>query len=142
MSNFEFLKNTKEYALFAPAVMEAERVYASAPAMCAVGCRKALELAVKWVYSADNTMQMPYKDNLQSLIHEPSFRFSVDYNTWGKLPCIVMMSLLERKQSCNSPSLLAYWPKSLLRIRSRISGCTQNSSLSGFSFSKIPFSVV
>jgi|GEM_PF-4600362 len=30
MSNFEFLKNTKEYALFAPAVMEAERVYASA----------------------------------------------------------------------------------------------------------------
>ena len=25
MSNFEFLKNTKEYALFAPAVMEAER---------------------------------------------------------------------------------------------------------------------
>jgi type I restriction enzyme R subunit len=66
MSNFEFLKNTKEYALFAPAVMEAERVYASAPAMCAVGCRKALELAVKWVYSADNTMQMPYKDNLQS----------------------------------------------------------------------------
>lgn len=74
MSNFEFLKNTKEYALFAPAVMEAERVYASAPAMCAVGCRKALELAVKWVYSADNTMQMPYKDNLQSLIHEPSFR--------------------------------------------------------------------
>ena len=42
MSNFEFLKNTKEYALFAPAVMEAERVYASAPAMCAVGCKKAL----------------------------------------------------------------------------------------------------
>lgn len=91
MSNFEFLKNTKEYALFAPAVMEAERVYASAPAMCAVGCRKALELAVKWIYSADNTMQMPYKDNLQSLIHEPSFRFSVDYNTWGKLPFIVIM---------------------------------------------------
>ena len=94
MSNFEFLKNTKEYALFAPAVMEVERVYASAPAMCAVGCRKALELAVKWVYSADNTMQMPYKDNLQSLIHEPSFRFSVDYNTWGKLPFIVKLGNL------------------------------------------------
>ena len=25
MSNFEFLKNTKEYALFAPAVVEAKR---------------------------------------------------------------------------------------------------------------------
>lgn len=53
-----------------------------------------------------------------------------------------VMSLFERKQSYNSPSLLAYWPKSLLRIKLRISGCTQNSSLSGFSFSKIPFWVV
>lgn len=94
MSNFEFLKNTKEYALFAPAAIEAERVYTSTPAMCAVGCRKALELAVKWVYSADTTMQMPYKDNLQSLIHEPSFRFAVDYNTWGKLPFIIKLGNL------------------------------------------------
>ena len=59
--------------------------------MCAVGSRKALELAVKWVYSADNTMQMPYKDNLQALIHEPSFRFTVDHNTWGKLPFIIKL---------------------------------------------------
>lgn len=57
MSNFEFLKNTKEYALFAPAVMEAERVYASAPAMCAVGCRKALELAVSYRITCNNGNQ-------------------------------------------------------------------------------------
>lgn len=94
MSNFKFLKNTKDYALFAPAAIEAERVYTSAPAMCAVGCRKALELAVKWVYSADTTMQMPYKDNLQSLIHEPSFRSAIDCNTWGKLPFIIKLGNL------------------------------------------------
>ena len=94
MSNFKFLTNKKEYALFAPAAIEAEKVYASAPAMCAVGCRKALELAVKWVYSADKTMQMPYKDNLQALIHEPTFRFAVDYNTWGKLPFIIKLGNL------------------------------------------------
>lgn len=94
MTNFEFLKNRKEYALFATAAIEAEKVYSSSPAMCAVGCRKALELAVKWVYSADNTMQMPYKDNLQSLIHEPTFRFAVDYNTWGKLPFIIKLGNL------------------------------------------------
>ena len=74
MSNFDFLKMKKEYELFAPACVEAEKIYASAPAMCAAGCRKALELAVKWIYSADKTMKMPYKDNLQSLIHEPPFR--------------------------------------------------------------------
>lgn len=94
MSNFAFLKEKKEYALFASAAIEAEKVYVSAPAMCAVGSRKALELAVKWVYSADNTMQMPYKDNLQALIHEPTFRFAVDYNTWGKLPFIIKLGNL------------------------------------------------
>ena len=92
--NFSFLSPKTEYALFAPACMEAEKIYASAPAMCAVGCRKALELAVKWVYAADKTMKMPYKDNLQSLIHEPSFRFAVDSNTWGKLPFIIKLGNL------------------------------------------------
>lgn len=94
MSNFGFLKEKEEYALFADAAIEAEKVYGSAPAMCAVGCRKALELAVKWVYSADNTIEMPYKDNLQSLIHEPTFRFAVDYKTWGKMPFIIKLGNL------------------------------------------------
>ena len=94
MPNFSFLEQNPEYALFAPACTEAEKIYTSAPAMCAVGCRKALELAVKWVYAADNTMKMPYKDNLQSLIHEPTFRFAMDYNTWGKLLFIVKLGNL------------------------------------------------
>lgn len=94
MPNFFFLQAKTEYALFTSACIEAEKIYTSAPAMCAVGCRKALELAVKWVYAADKTMKMPYKDNLQSLIHEPSFRFAVDYNTWGKLPFIIKLGNL------------------------------------------------
>ena len=94
MSNFSFLQTKSEYTMFAPATIEAERVYAASPAMCAVGCRKALELAVKWVYAADSTMQMPYKDNLQSLLHEPSFRFAVDRATWGKLPFLVKLGNL------------------------------------------------
>lgn len=61
---FSVLSQKTEYALFAPACMEVEKIYTSVPTMCAVGCRKALELAVKWAYSADKTMKMPYKDNL------------------------------------------------------------------------------
>ena len=91
MTNFSFLKEKPTYALFAPACIEAERIFAASPAMCAVGCRKALELAVKWVYAADTSMEMPYRDNLQSLLHEPSFRFAVDRNTWGKLPFIAKL---------------------------------------------------
>ncbi len=94
MTNFGFLAKINEYKMFSAAAMEAEKVYATSPAMCAVGCRKALELAVKWVYSADNTITMPYKDNLQSLIHEPSFRFALDIQTWGKLPFIIKLGNL------------------------------------------------
>ena len=91
MSNFEFLKQNKQYTLFCDAAVEAEEVCNTAPAMCAIGCRKALELAVKWVYSADNTMKMPYRDNLQSLIHEPCFKDALDKNTWQKLPAIIKL---------------------------------------------------
>ena len=94
MANFTFLTTQPQYSLFAAAAMEAERVYYTSSAMSAVGSRKALELAVKWVYSADTTMQMPYKDNLQALIHEPSFRFSVDHKTWGKLPGMIKVGNL------------------------------------------------
>lgn len=94
MQNFSFLQTQNEYSLFTPAALEAEKVLSTSPAMCAIGCRKALELAVKWVYSADTTMRMPYKNNLQSLIHEPTFRYAVDNDTWGKLPFIVRLGNL------------------------------------------------
>lgn len=93
-ANFEFLQGQQEYRLFADACLEAERVLGTSPAMAAIGSRKALELAVKWVYSADNTITMPYKDNLQSLIHEPTFRFAMDHQTWGKLPYIIKLGNL------------------------------------------------
>jgi len=38
MSNFSFLATKQEYTLFSSACVEAEKIYASAPAMCAVGC--------------------------------------------------------------------------------------------------------
>jgi len=93
-ANFEFLRDKFEYKLFSQACIEAERVLVTSPAMAAIGCRKALELAVKWVYSADNTMKMPYKDNLQALIHEPTFKFAVAKQTWDKLPYIIKLGNL------------------------------------------------
>ncbi len=94
MPNFSFLENKKEYALFAPACMEAEKIYAAVPAMCAAACRKAMELAVKWVYSADTSVNVPYKDNLASLLHEPSFRDLMERGTWQKLLYILKLGNL------------------------------------------------
>ena len=91
MSNFEYLSTIPEYRLFAAAAIEAEKVYKTSAAMCALGTRKALELAVKWVYAADETIQEPYRDNLMSLIHEESFRFSMERGTWVQLLYIVRL---------------------------------------------------
>ena len=93
-ANFEFLQEQAEYCLFSGACIEAERVLSTSPAMAAVGSRRAFELAVKWVYSADNTITLPYKDNLQSLIHEPSFKFAMGNQTWSKLPYIIKLGNL------------------------------------------------
>lgn len=84
--NFDFLKEQGAYyELFADACIEAEKIFAASPAMCAVGCRKALELAVKWVYAADSSISMPYKDNLASLLHEYSFKECLDERVWRPL---------------------------------------------------------
>lgn len=93
-TNFEYLKNKPEYILFSDTCIEAEKIYNSSPSVCAFCCRKALELAVKWVYSADNTIKMPYRENLQSLIHESSFRNALDTETWKKLPYIIKLGNL------------------------------------------------
>ena len=92
MPNFTFLTHKPEYAIFAAACVEAENIFPVSPALCAAGCRKALELAVKWVYAADKMITMPYRDNLQSLIHERTFREAMGNDeTWRKLPLVVKL---------------------------------------------------
>ena len=94
MSNFGFLADKKEFSPFAKAAIDAENIFDQSPALCAVGCRKALELAVKWVYAADDDVHMPHRDNLQSLIHEPSFKDFMPEMTWLKLKGIVRVGNL------------------------------------------------
>lgn len=59
MSNFDFLNGRQEFSLFAASAVEAEKVFATSSAMCVIGCRKALELAVKWVYTVDKGYRLP-----------------------------------------------------------------------------------
>jgi Type I site-specific restriction-modification system, R (restriction) subunit and related helicases len=54
--------------------MEAESSIAANPYATAILSRRALELAVKWVYSSDSYLELPYQDNLSSLIHDRTFR--------------------------------------------------------------------
>ncbi|OFI07636.1 type I restriction enzyme EcoKI subunit R [Clostridium acetireducens DSM 10703] len=72
-TNFEFLKFKKEFNSFSNACIEAEKSILVSPATCAILSRRALELAVKWVYSFDEDLILPYQDNISSLIHNGSF---------------------------------------------------------------------
>ena len=89
MPNFDFLNGRQEFSLFAASAVEAEKVFATSSAMCVIGCRKALELAVTWVYTVDNGIQAPYKDNLSALIHEYTFKKQLPPLLFGKIKGIV-----------------------------------------------------
>ena len=73
-TNFDFLVQTDRFKDFAMQAAEAERSIAISPSTAAILSRRALELAVRWVYVHDDALTMPYRDNISSLIHEYSFR--------------------------------------------------------------------
>lgn len=73
-TNFDYLLDKKEYADFALQAVEAEKSIAISPATCAILSRRALELAVRFVFSYDADLKLPYQDNVSSLIHERTFR--------------------------------------------------------------------
>lgn len=77
-SNFHFLKDKPQYRAFSKACFEAEKGLVVSPAVSAIQSRRALELAVKWVYSFDSAVKVPYQDNLSSLIHDPNFLGIID----------------------------------------------------------------
>ncbi|MCL1876383.1 MAG: DEAD/DEAH box helicase family protein [Synergistaceae bacterium] len=74
MTNFDFLKSDPQFAAFADTAAQAELVLPISPAFCASGCRTALEFAVKWLYSADESLSKPYDDRLASLVESEDFR--------------------------------------------------------------------
>jgi type I restriction enzyme, R subunit len=90
-SNFAFLKEKKQFASFANACFEAENSLLVSPSVCAITSRRALELAVKWLFSFDNDLKLPYQDNLSSLIHEPTFLSIIDQDLLPLLKYIVKL---------------------------------------------------
>lgn len=74
MTNFDFLLKDPQFEPFAEAAVSAERALSIAPDLCATACRRALEFAVKWVYSVDGSLTQPYEDKLVTLISTEDFK--------------------------------------------------------------------
>lgn len=75
MSNFAFLQ--LEWGLVFEAASKAESTANSDARTSCFYSRRALELAVAWLYKHDKSFKLPYQDNLSALIHEPTFRQGV-----------------------------------------------------------------
>src|SRR5512139_1060030 len=75
MSNFTFLK--AEWPDLFEAAAKAEALTCSDARGSCFYARRALELAVAWLYKHDAALKLPYQDHLSALIHEPTFRQSV-----------------------------------------------------------------
>ena len=85
MTNFDFLLSDPQFAPFARAAVAAEKIYFIDPGTCAVGCRRAMEFAVKWMYSVDTGLVKPFDDRLVNLLGTEEFRDIVGKDLWRRL---------------------------------------------------------
>jgi type I restriction enzyme R subunit len=75
-SNFGFLRAT--WPDIATEAVNAEQSAAADPRTACFYARRALEVAVHWMYEADTSLRRPYKDDLSAMLFEPSFQSTVD----------------------------------------------------------------
>ena len=78
VTNFDFLKDIPQFAAFADVAVAAEKILMIDPEASVMNCRRAMEFAVKWMYSVDDMLVMPYQDKLVSLLNTEEFKGIVD----------------------------------------------------------------
>lgn len=74
MTNFDIFTSTLQFESFASVAVSAEKILHIDPSACVLNCRRAMEFAVKWMYSVDKALVMPYQDTLVSLMNTEDFR--------------------------------------------------------------------
>ena len=85
MANFDYLKEEPRFEAFSDVAISAEKLYNIDPAASVINCRRAMEFAVKWMYSVDDSLVMPYQDTLVSLMGSEEFRDIVGSDIWRRM---------------------------------------------------------
>ena len=91
MTNFDFLTQDAQFAAFADVAVAAEKILHIDPAACVLNCRRAMEFAVKWMYSVDEYLVPPYQDTLVSMMNSEEFRDIVGADLWKRMDFIRRM---------------------------------------------------
>ena len=88
MSNFTFLHKDPEFRPFAEIAEAAEKILHIDPAAAILNCRRAMEFAIKWMYSVDKDLDLPYQDNLLSMMSREEFRDIVGPDLYPRMDLI------------------------------------------------------
>ena len=88
MTNFEFLKKDEKFSSFADIAITAEKLYQVDIASCIFNIRRAAEFAVKWMYSVDGSLVMPYQDTFVTLINTVEFKDIVGNDIFRRIDFI------------------------------------------------------
>lgn len=91
MSNFDFILKNEIFKPFAEASVEAEKSIAVANVSCTILCRRALELAVKWIYANDRELVLPYQNNLSSLVYDINFKSMINEKVFNGMTYIIKL---------------------------------------------------
>ena len=91
MTNFDFLTRDPQFDSFSSVAVSAEKILHIDPAASILNCRRAMEFAVKWMYSVDGELVMPYQDSLVSLMSTEEFRDIVGSDIWRRMDFIRRM---------------------------------------------------
>lgn len=91
MTNFDIFTADPQFASFADVAVSAEKIYLIDPEASVLNCRRAMEFAVKWMYSVDKSLVMPYQDTLVSLMNTEEFRDIIGTDIWRRMDFIRKM---------------------------------------------------
>lgn len=90
-TNFDYLRKEPKFISFADVAISAERIILMDPAASVMNARRAMEFALKWMYSVDSALEMPYQDNLQSLMNAEDYRQIIGNDLWHRMDYIRRM---------------------------------------------------
>ena len=88
MTNFDVFNTDSQFAAFAPVAISAERIFNIDPSACVFNCRRAMEFAVKWMYSVDDSLVRPWQDKLWNLMSNEDFRDIVGPDIYKRMDYI------------------------------------------------------
>lgn len=88
MTNFDFLLKNKQFEAFAETAVTAEKLINIDHASALFNCRRALEFAIKWMYSVDSSLVAPYEDTLLNLMAGVEFKNIVGNDLYMRIDLI------------------------------------------------------